>query len=166
MTRIYLVKGIGPVLRIVEGSFKDVYSVMANWGTNHGAVCYCRDAAPPAPLIHPRREFMQSELRLGMNLGYGNLYPAPGRNRSEHCPSLAGLFQSILILLLRPAGGASCSLRIQAAKLDCTSLSCRTGRILAFGAGGHGFVDKKGEASSAHGPDIARPVRVVLHRGA
>jgi L-fucose isomerase len=35
MTRLNLVKGTGP--------FKDVYSVMANWGANHGAVCYgCR----------------------------------------------------------------------------------------------------------------------------
>jgi L-fucose/D-arabinose isomerase len=69
-----LVKGIGPVLQIAEGTtvelpanvhktlnertdktwpttwfaprltgkgpFKDVYSVMANWGANHGAFCY------------------------------------------------------------------------------------------------------------------------------
>jgi len=74
MTRINLVKGIGPVLQIAEGvtatlpdavhdkldkrtsetwpttwfvprltgsgPFKDVYSVMAAWGANHGAVCY------------------------------------------------------------------------------------------------------------------------------
>jgi len=74
MTRLNLVKGIGPVLQIAEGftvtvpekvhekldlrtdptwpttwfaprvsgkgPFKDVYSVMANWGANHGAVSY------------------------------------------------------------------------------------------------------------------------------
>ena len=74
MSRINLVKGIGPVLQIAEGwtvelpedihtildertnptwpttwfvprtngtgPFKDVYSVMANWGANHGAVSY------------------------------------------------------------------------------------------------------------------------------
>jgi L-fucose isomerase len=74
MTRLNLVKGIGPVLQIAEGHtvnippevhdkldkrtdptwpstwfaprvtgkvpFKDVYSVMANWGANHGAVSY------------------------------------------------------------------------------------------------------------------------------
>ena len=74
MTRLNLVKGIGPVLQIAEGvtatlpdavhdkldkrtnetwpttwfvprltgegPFKDVYSVMAAWGANHGAVCY------------------------------------------------------------------------------------------------------------------------------
>ncbi len=74
MTRLNLVKGIGPVLQIAEGStvtlpedvnekidkrtdptwpttwfvprvtgkgaFKDVYSVMANWGANHGAISY------------------------------------------------------------------------------------------------------------------------------
>jgi len=72
MSRINLVKGIGPVLQIAEGytveleekvnkvltertnptwpttwfapnltgngAFKDVYSVMANWGANHGAI--------------------------------------------------------------------------------------------------------------------------------
>ena len=74
MSRLNLVKGIGPVLQIAEGvtatlpdavhdkldlrtdptwpttwfvprltgegPFKDVYSVMAAWGANHGAVCY------------------------------------------------------------------------------------------------------------------------------
>ena len=74
MTRLNLVKGLGPVLQIAEGwtvdidpeinkildnrtdptwpttwfvprtcdraSFKDVYSVMNNWGANHGAICY------------------------------------------------------------------------------------------------------------------------------
>ena len=74
MTRINLVKGVGPVLQIAEGvtvtlpgevhdtldkrtnetwpttwfvprltgsgPFKDVYSVMAAWGANHGAICY------------------------------------------------------------------------------------------------------------------------------
>ncbi len=74
MSRINLVKGMGPVLQIAEGftvdieddihrvldkrtdptwpttwfvpkltgrgAFKDVYSVMANWGANHGAVSY------------------------------------------------------------------------------------------------------------------------------
>jgi L-fucose isomerase len=74
MSRINLVKGLGPVLQIAEGStvslppevdrkleqrtdptwpttwfvpritgegpFKDVYSVMANWGANHGAIAY------------------------------------------------------------------------------------------------------------------------------
>ncbi|MBN1560689.1 L-fucose isomerase [candidate division KSB1 bacterium] len=74
MTRINLVKGIGPVMQIAEGytvdlpadvhetlnrrtsptwpttwfapnltgdgAFKDVYSVMANWGANHGAISY------------------------------------------------------------------------------------------------------------------------------
>ena len=74
MTRLNLVKGLGPVLQIAEGvtvdlppqvhdtldrrtnptwpttwfaprlngrgPFKDVYSVMANWGANHGAVSY------------------------------------------------------------------------------------------------------------------------------
>jgi L-fucose isomerase len=74
MSRIYLVKGLGPVLQLAEGvtvtlpgevhdkldqrtdpcwpttwfvprltglgPFKDVYSVMAAWGANHGAVCY------------------------------------------------------------------------------------------------------------------------------
>lgn len=74
MSRVNLVKGLGPVLQIAEGwtvelpedvhsildertnptwpttwfvpringdgAFKDVYSVMANWGANHGAVCY------------------------------------------------------------------------------------------------------------------------------
>jgi L-fucose isomerase len=74
MSRINLVKGLGPVLQIAEGytvdlpdqvsrilidrtdptwpttwfvpvltgrgPFRDVYSVMSNWGANHGAVCY------------------------------------------------------------------------------------------------------------------------------
>ncbi len=74
MSRLNLVKGLGPVLQIAEGwtvdlpedvhhqldertnptwpthwfvprltgsgGFKDVYSVMANWGANHGAVSY------------------------------------------------------------------------------------------------------------------------------
>ena len=74
MTRISIVKGIGPVLQIAEGwstklpadvnkilmdrtnstwpctwfvprltgkgAFKDVYSVMANWSANHGAISY------------------------------------------------------------------------------------------------------------------------------
>jgi L-fucose isomerase len=74
MSRLNLVKGVGPVLQIAEGvtatlpdavhdkldkrtnetwpttwfvprltgsgPFKDVYSVMAAWGANHGAVCY------------------------------------------------------------------------------------------------------------------------------
>ncbi len=74
MSRINLVKGLGPVLQIAEGHtvdipddvheilnrrtsptwpttwfapiltgegpFKDVYSVMANWGANHGAISY------------------------------------------------------------------------------------------------------------------------------
>jgi L-fucose isomerase len=74
MTRLNLVKGVGPVLQIAEGftvdvpaeahdkmdkrtdptwpttwfaprltgggPFKDVYSVMANWGANHGSVSY------------------------------------------------------------------------------------------------------------------------------
>ena len=74
MSRINLVKGIGPVLQIAEGwtvelpedihnvldektnptwpttwfvpittgdkAFKDVYSVMANWGANHGAISF------------------------------------------------------------------------------------------------------------------------------
>jgi L-fucose isomerase len=74
MTRLNLVKGLGPVLQLAEGftvdidndihkvlnertdptwpstwfvprltgkgAFKDVYSVMANWGANHGAICY------------------------------------------------------------------------------------------------------------------------------
>ena len=74
MSRINLVKGVGPVLQLAEGhtvvlndkvhnvldrrtdptwpttwfvprtngsgAFKDVYSVMANWGANHGAVSY------------------------------------------------------------------------------------------------------------------------------
>ncbi len=74
LSRINLVKGMGPVLQIAEGetielpekvhdkidsrtsptwpttwfaprltgrgAFKDVYSVMNNWGANHGAVCY------------------------------------------------------------------------------------------------------------------------------
>ena len=74
MTRINLIKGLGPVLQIAEGytcdlpedvdailqkrtdptwpttwfaprltgkgAFTDVYSVMANWGANHGAFSY------------------------------------------------------------------------------------------------------------------------------
>lgn len=74
MTRLNIVKGLGPVLQIAEGwtvdipldvhkmlnertdptwpthwfvprlsgdaAFKDVYSVMANWGANHGAISY------------------------------------------------------------------------------------------------------------------------------
>jgi len=74
MSRINIVKGLGPVIQIAEGftvdiddeihsvlnqrtdptwpttwfvpkltgkgSFKDVYSVMANWGANHGAISY------------------------------------------------------------------------------------------------------------------------------
>ena len=74
MTRLNMVKGLGPVLQIAEGvtcelpddihnvldkrtdpgwpttwfaprltgtgAFTDVYSVMANWGANHGAFCY------------------------------------------------------------------------------------------------------------------------------
>jgi L-fucose isomerase len=74
MTRINLVKGLGPVIQIAEGwtiqlpenvhstldkrtdptwpttwfvpritgqgNFKDVYSVMASWGANHGAISY------------------------------------------------------------------------------------------------------------------------------
>lgn len=74
MSRVNLVKGLGPVLQIAEGwtvelpddvhdvldertnptwpttwfvprlhnneAFKDVYSVMANWGANHGAICH------------------------------------------------------------------------------------------------------------------------------
>ena len=74
MSRINLVKGVGPVLQLAEGhtvvlndkvhnvldrrtdptwpttwfvprtngsgAFKDVYSVMANWGANHGAISY------------------------------------------------------------------------------------------------------------------------------
>lgn len=74
LSRINLIKGLGPVLQIAEGetveldgdiheildkrtnntwpttwfvprltgegAFKDVYSVMANWGANHGAFCY------------------------------------------------------------------------------------------------------------------------------
>ena len=74
MTRINLIKGLGPVLQIAEGysldlpqetfeilnertdptwpttwfaprlqssgPFKDVYSVMNNWGANHGAISY------------------------------------------------------------------------------------------------------------------------------
>ncbi|UCG28994.1 MAG: L-fucose isomerase, partial [Bacteroidales bacterium] len=74
MSRVNLVKGIGPVLQIAEGytvdldasvheildlrtnptwpttwfvpnlngkgAFRDVYSVMANWGANHGAISY------------------------------------------------------------------------------------------------------------------------------
>jgi L-fucose isomerase len=79
MYRINLVKGLGPVLQLVEGwtvelpgkvtdhviertnptwpthwfvprltgngPFKDVYSVMANWGANHGAISYGHIAA-------------------------------------------------------------------------------------------------------------------------
>ncbi len=74
MSRLNLVKGLGPVLQIAEGwtidlpeqvhhqldertnptwpthwfvpnltgqgAFRDVYSVLANWGANHGALCY------------------------------------------------------------------------------------------------------------------------------
>jgi L-fucose isomerase len=74
MSRINLVKGLGPVLQLAEGytieledavhnaidrrtnptwpttwfvpnttgkgAFKDVYSVMANWGANHGAISF------------------------------------------------------------------------------------------------------------------------------
>ncbi|MCL3781950.1 L-fucose isomerase [Prolixibacteraceae bacterium JC049] len=74
MSRVNIVKGVGPVLQIAEGytvelpedvhavldertnptwpttwfvpnitgegAFKDVYSVMANWGANHGAISY------------------------------------------------------------------------------------------------------------------------------
>ncbi len=74
MTRINIIKGLGPMIQIAEGytvtlppevhntldlrtdptwpttwfaprltgtgPFKDVYSVMANWGANHGASCY------------------------------------------------------------------------------------------------------------------------------
>ena len=74
MTRLNLVKGLGPVIQLAEGytvelpkdvnsilqrrtsptwpttwfaplltgqgAFKDVYSVMANWGANHGAISY------------------------------------------------------------------------------------------------------------------------------
>ena len=74
MSRINIVKGLGPVMQLAEGwtvdlpekvhqtlnertdptwpthwfaprltgnnAFKDVYSVMANWGANHGALCY------------------------------------------------------------------------------------------------------------------------------
>jgi L-fucose isomerase len=74
MSRLNLIKGLGPVLQIAEGqfvdvpssiyqkleertnptwpthwfvpnltgngAFRDVYSVMANWGANHGAFCY------------------------------------------------------------------------------------------------------------------------------
>ena len=75
MSRINIVKGLGPVLQIAEGhtveipdevhgkldrrtnptwpttwfvprtdvanpSFRDVYTVMARWGANHGAICY------------------------------------------------------------------------------------------------------------------------------
>jgi len=75
MSRINIIKGLGPVMQIAEGytaevpaevhdkldartnptwpttwfvpntisgneKFKDVYSVMANWGANHGAVSY------------------------------------------------------------------------------------------------------------------------------
>lgn len=74
MTRVNLIKGIGPVIQIAEGwtvdipenvhdvldkrtdktwpttwfvprvtgegAFQDVYSVMANWGSNHGAISY------------------------------------------------------------------------------------------------------------------------------
>jgi L-fucose isomerase len=74
MSRVNIIKGLGPVLQIAEGytvelppdvdnvlqkrtdptwpttwfapiltgkdAFKDVYSVMANWGANHGAISY------------------------------------------------------------------------------------------------------------------------------
>jgi L-fucose isomerase len=74
MSRLNLVRGLGPVLQIAEGwvvdlpadvhdkldartdptwpttwfvpridgvgPFRDVYSVMSNWGANHGAICY------------------------------------------------------------------------------------------------------------------------------
>ncbi len=74
MSRVNIVKGIGPVLQLAEGwtvdlpteihskldkrtdptwpttwfvprltdnsRFRDVYTVMANWGANHGAICY------------------------------------------------------------------------------------------------------------------------------
>ena len=74
MSRVNVVKGLGPVLQVAEGwtvelpeavhkklddrtnntwpttwfaprltgegAFRDVYSVMANWGANHGAFCY------------------------------------------------------------------------------------------------------------------------------
>jgi L-fucose isomerase len=64
LVRLNLVKGLGPVLQLAEGqtldrrtsptwpstwfapclgaegAFRDVYSVMANWGANHGAFCY------------------------------------------------------------------------------------------------------------------------------
>jgi L-fucose isomerase len=74
MSRLNIVKGLGPVLQIAEGwtvdipedvhetlnertdptwpthwfvprltgqsAFKDVYSVMANWGANHGSISY------------------------------------------------------------------------------------------------------------------------------
>jgi len=74
LSRINLIKGLGPVLQLAEGytvelpedmhdaldlrtdptwpttwfvpiltgkgAFKDVYSVMNNWGANHGAICY------------------------------------------------------------------------------------------------------------------------------
>jgi len=74
MSRLNLIKGLGPVLQIAEGqivdvpdqvykkidprtdpgwpttwfvprtsgtgAFKDVYSVMANWGANHGSLAY------------------------------------------------------------------------------------------------------------------------------
>ncbi|MCX6271788.1 MAG: L-fucose isomerase [Bacteroidetes bacterium] len=74
MSRVNLIKGLGPVLQIAEGwtveidpeihkildertnptwpttwfvprlngkgAFNDVYSVMANWGANHGAICF------------------------------------------------------------------------------------------------------------------------------
>ena len=79
MSRINLVKGLGPVLQLVEGwsvdlpmdvhkkldertnptwpttwfaprlngrgAFRDAYSVMANWGANHGAISYGHIAA-------------------------------------------------------------------------------------------------------------------------
>ena len=79
MSRVNLVKGLGPVLQIAEGftvelkdevhaildnrtnptwpttwfvprltgngAFKDVYSVMANWGANHGAISYGHNGA-------------------------------------------------------------------------------------------------------------------------
>ena len=74
MSRINIIKGLGPVMQIAEGytvelsdivhnaldvrtsptwpttwfvpilngkgAFKDVYSVMSNWGANHGSICY------------------------------------------------------------------------------------------------------------------------------
>ena len=94
MSRINLVKGLGPVLQIAEGytfelpaeihdkldrrtnpswpttwfapvltgegAFKDVYSVMANWGANHGAFSYG----------HIWRRFNYP----GVNVAYSGLY--------------------------------------------------------------------------------------------